>query len=46
VELTLGGGEEAWVQTTRDRARSLRLREGQRVWVRAAEDHLLAPEAA
>jgi sulfate transport system ATP-binding protein len=46
VELTLAGGESAWVQTTRDRARSLRLSEGQRVWVRAAEDPLLAPEAA
>jgi sulfate transport system ATP-binding protein len=46
VELTLAGGEAAWVQTTRDRARSLRLSEGQRVWVRAAEDPLLAPEAA
>jgi sulfate transport system ATP-binding protein len=46
VELTLEGGEETWVQTTRDRARDLQLREGQRVWLRAAQDPALTPEAA
>jgi sulfate/thiosulfate transport system ATP-binding protein len=46
VELTLEGGEETWVQTTRDRARDLQLHDGQQVWLRAAQDPVLTPEAA
>jgi sulfate/thiosulfate transport system ATP-binding protein len=46
VEFTTDSGEETWVQTTRDRARELELREGQRVWLRPAQDPVLTPEAA
>jgi sulfate/thiosulfate transport system ATP-binding protein len=34
VELSLGGGESTWVQTTRTRAEELELAEGQIVWLR------------
>jgi sulfate transport system ATP-binding protein len=34
VELSLGGGETTWVQTTRARAEELELTEGQIVWLR------------
>jgi sulfate/thiosulfate transport system ATP-binding protein len=34
VELSLGGGETTWVQTTRTRAEELELAEGQIVWLR------------
>ena len=37
VELTLGGGERTWVQTTKSRAEELELTEGEIVWLRAAE---------
>jgi sulfate/thiosulfate transport system ATP-binding protein len=46
VEFTVEGAEDTWVQTTRDRARELELREGQRVWLRPANDPVLTPEAA
>jgi sulfate transport system ATP-binding protein len=38
VELSLGGGESTWVQTTRDRAEELELSEGQIVWLRPEAD--------
>jgi sulfate/thiosulfate transport system ATP-binding protein len=34
VELSLGGGETTWVQTTRSQAEELELAEGQIVWLR------------
>lgn len=34
VELSLGGGESTWVQTTRARIEELELTEGQIVWLR------------
>ena len=46
VELSLGDGDSTWVQTTRGRAEELELQEGQIVWLRAAQDPVMAPEAA
>ncbi len=46
VELSVEGGEDTWVQTTRDRAGELELRDGQQVWLRPVSDPVLTPEAA
>jgi sulfate transport system ATP-binding protein len=46
VELSLGGGDPTWVQTTRGRAEELELQEGQIVWLRPAQAPAMAPEAA
>jgi sulfate/thiosulfate transport system ATP-binding protein len=46
VEVKPEDGEDTWVQTTRDRARELELEEGQRIWLRPAQDPVLEPEAA
>jgi sulfate transport system ATP-binding protein len=42
VELSLGGGESTWVQTTRGRAEELELAEGQIVWLRPEAEPVTA----
>jgi sulfate/thiosulfate transport system ATP-binding protein len=44
VELSLGGGETTWVQTTRSQAEELELAEGQIVWLRTEAER--APVSA